>query len=390
MPADHRGHGRYAAPVYRRELPHPSGRAQLTVASPAPISEAPGGGFSLLLNTGRTVDHLRPNQTGRVGIPEDMAFAASVEVNPVAARRLRMHSIAPVRGGRPGAVDGLAVSVTVSEGEAFILFHYDEQCVYVHTLAELDPSPGRDGHVAATPQPRSSTALRDRGPKATPSGLPFPRTGFNDVDLVAAAPSKVVARRSRSVASGSTRLRHDGRPNVATRVGREENTPVLRLERGDHERHVVVDGVDRIGDNGIDARRAQPADGRFDFGPLDTTPTGDALEHHRVTLSKQMVDENLLEPVAGETESLQVLPGGRRVARVLERPHERIPGECDGAELLSECPSERRLAAALRTADRDHKHGKTCSSEGPSRAAQSLKKQPNDGSRDWQIPECAK
>ncbi len=124
-------------------FPTSSGRAQLRCVSPQPISEPPREDFPLLLNTGRTVEHWHTRtKTGRVGILEDMAPAAWVEVNPADARRLGLASGSRVRvSSARGAVDGLAVRVTstVREGEVFVPFHYDEQCVNLLTVAEFDP-----------------------------------------------------------------------------------------------------------------------------------------------------------------------------------------------------------------------------------------------------------
>jgi anaerobic selenocysteine-containing dehydrogenase len=121
----------------------PSGRAQLRCVSPQAMSEPPSEDFPLLLNTGRTVEHWHTRtKTGRVGILEEMAPAAWVEVNPSDARRLRLATGDRVRvSSARGAVDDLAVRVTatVRPGEVFVPFHYDERCVNLLTLDEFDP-----------------------------------------------------------------------------------------------------------------------------------------------------------------------------------------------------------------------------------------------------------
>jgi anaerobic selenocysteine-containing dehydrogenase len=121
----------------------PSGRAQLRCVSPQALSEPPNEDFPLLLNTGRTVEHWHTRtKTGRVGILEEMAPAAWVEVNPGDARRLRLATGDRVRiSSARGAVDDLAVRVTatVREGEVFVPFHYDERCVNLLTVDEFDP-----------------------------------------------------------------------------------------------------------------------------------------------------------------------------------------------------------------------------------------------------------
>ncbi|MDQ1415987.1 MAG: hypothetical protein QOF81_1600, partial [Acidimicrobiaceae bacterium] len=121
----------------------PSGRAQLRCVSPQPLSEPPSEDFPLLLNTGRTVEHWHTRtKTGRVGILEEMAPAAWVEVSPPDARRLRLATGDRVRiSSARGAVDDLAVRVTatVRQGEVFVPFHYDERCVNLLTVDEFDP-----------------------------------------------------------------------------------------------------------------------------------------------------------------------------------------------------------------------------------------------------------
>lgn len=125
------------------QFPTPSGRAQLRCVSARPMSEPPSDAFPMLLNTGRTVEHWHTRtKTGRVGILEEMAPAAWVDVNPADARRLGLAADNRVRvTSARGAVDDLAVRITatVREGEVFIPFHYDEQCVNLLTVAEFDP-----------------------------------------------------------------------------------------------------------------------------------------------------------------------------------------------------------------------------------------------------------
>jgi predicted molibdopterin-dependent oxidoreductase YjgC len=121
----------------------PSGRAQLRCVSPQPISDPPRREFPLLLNTGRTVEHWHTRtKTGRVGILEEMAPEAWIEVNPADAKRLGLLSGDRVRvSSSRGSVGGLSVRVTavVREGEVFVPFHYDEQCVNLLTIDEFDP-----------------------------------------------------------------------------------------------------------------------------------------------------------------------------------------------------------------------------------------------------------
>jgi assimilatory nitrate reductase catalytic subunit len=128
----------------------PSGRAQLRCVTSRPITEPPGDEFPLLLNTGRTVEHWHTRtKTGRVGILEEMAPEAWVEVNPADAARMRLISGDRVRvSSARGAVDGLAVRVTatIRQGELFIPFHYDEQCVNRLTLDEFDPISGEPNY----------------------------------------------------------------------------------------------------------------------------------------------------------------------------------------------------------------------------------------------------
>jgi anaerobic selenocysteine-containing dehydrogenase len=147
--------------------PTDSGRAQLRCVSPEPISDPPRAEYPLLLNTGRTVEHWHTRtKTGRVGILDEMAPEAWVEVNPVDATRLRLISgdRARVCSAR-GTVDDLVVRVTavVREGEVFIPFHYDEQCVNRLTLDEFDPISREPNYkqcavrLESQPRPRRGT-----------------------------------------------------------------------------------------------------------------------------------------------------------------------------------------------------------------------------------------
>jgi anaerobic selenocysteine-containing dehydrogenase len=124
-------------------FPTPSGRAQLRCVTPQPISEPPAEAFPFMLNTGRTVEHWHTRtKTGRVGILEEMAPEAWVEVNPADAARLGVTSGERVRvTSARGTIGALAVRVTaiVREGEVFVPFHYDEQCVNLLTVDEFDP-----------------------------------------------------------------------------------------------------------------------------------------------------------------------------------------------------------------------------------------------------------
>ncbi|HEX3542327.1 MAG TPA: molybdopterin oxidoreductase family protein, partial [Acidimicrobiales bacterium] len=125
-------------------FPTDSGRAQLRVVVAQALTEAPDAAFPFLLNTGRTVEHWHTRtKTGRVGVLDEMAPAAWVEVNPADAVHLHLVSGDRVRvTSVRGSVDGLAVrvSATVREGEVFIPFHYDEQCVNLLTIDEFDPT----------------------------------------------------------------------------------------------------------------------------------------------------------------------------------------------------------------------------------------------------------
>ncbi len=124
-------------------FPTPTGRAQLRCVTPQPITEQVGGHFPLLLNTGRTVEHWHTRtKTGRVGILEEMAPEAWIEVNPADATHLNVASGTRVRVcSLRGAIEGLTVRVTatIREGEVFVPFHYDEQCVNLLTADEFDP-----------------------------------------------------------------------------------------------------------------------------------------------------------------------------------------------------------------------------------------------------------
>lgn len=126
-----------------RQFNRPDRRAVVRAVTRQPLRTPPGGGYPLLLNTGRTVEHWHTRtKTGRVPILEGLAPEAWIEINPGDANELGVRSGALVRvTSSRGSVDRLRARVTaiVRPGEVFIPFHWDERCANRLTTDECDP-----------------------------------------------------------------------------------------------------------------------------------------------------------------------------------------------------------------------------------------------------------
>ena len=144
-------------------FPTPDGRARLHCVDPVPVTDRPRYRFPLLLNTGRTVEHWHTRtKTGRVEVLERLAPEAWVEVNPVDARNLGVHSGDVVRlVSERGEIERIVVRVTavVRAGEVFVPFHYDEACANRLTLNEFDP-------ISREPNYKQCAVRLERSPAA--------------------------------------------------------------------------------------------------------------------------------------------------------------------------------------------------------------------------------
>ncbi|CAA6807666.1 MAG: Assimilatory nitrate reductase large subunit [uncultured Sulfurovum sp.] len=119
------------------------GKAKLLVVDWQPLAESCNPSFPLNLNTGRTVEqwHTR-TKTKSIGILNNLAPEAWVEINPKDAKKLQVKSGDRIKiGSSRGFVEDLMVKVTevVREGDCFVPFHYSDQLINSVTRAEFDP-----------------------------------------------------------------------------------------------------------------------------------------------------------------------------------------------------------------------------------------------------------
>ncbi|MCU1320730.1 MAG: Nitrate reductase [Acidobacteriaceae bacterium] len=122
---------------------HSDGKARLTTVPCLPFSEQPNEEFSLILNTGRTVEHWHTRtKTSQVAMLESMVPNAWLEMNPVdaAALELRPHDRVTV-ASRRGSVKNLELRITgiVAPGQVFMPFHFPETNSNRVTFGDFDP-----------------------------------------------------------------------------------------------------------------------------------------------------------------------------------------------------------------------------------------------------------
>ena len=125
------------------KCPTDDGKAKLLVVDWKPLSESCNPNFPLNLNTGRTVEqwHTR-TKTKTIGLLNDLAPEAWVELNPKDAKKLKVKSGDRIKiGSSRGSVENLIVKVTevVREGDCFVPFHFAEQLINSVTIADFDP-----------------------------------------------------------------------------------------------------------------------------------------------------------------------------------------------------------------------------------------------------------
>ena len=119
------------------------GKAKLLPVDWKPLAESCNPNFPLNLNTGRTVEqwHTR-TKTKTIGLLNDLAPEAWVELNPKDAEKLKVKSGDRIKiGSIRGSVENLIVKVTevVREGDCFVPFHFAEQMINNVTIADFDP-----------------------------------------------------------------------------------------------------------------------------------------------------------------------------------------------------------------------------------------------------------
>ncbi|HIC78580.1 MAG TPA: nitrate reductase, partial [Sulfurovum sp.] len=77
-----------------------------------------------------------------IGLLNDLAPEAWVELNPKDAKKLKVKSGDRIKiGSTRGSVENLIVKVTevVREGDCFVPFHFSEQMINNVTIADFDP-----------------------------------------------------------------------------------------------------------------------------------------------------------------------------------------------------------------------------------------------------------
>jgi len=119
------------------------GKANLLPVDWIPLTEMACEGLPFILNTGRTVEQFHTRtKTGTVGILDDLAPEAWVDLSPKDALKLQVKSGDRIAlSGTRGRVEDVIVKVseTVREGNVFVPFHYNEQLINNITIPEFDP-----------------------------------------------------------------------------------------------------------------------------------------------------------------------------------------------------------------------------------------------------------
>jgi len=130
--------------LYSDDMPCPTqdGKAKLLPLDWKPLSESVCEAFPLILNTGRTVEQFHTRtKTGTIGILEDLAPEAWIELNSADAKKLKVKSGDRITiSGNRGKVEDVIVKVTQTnrEGTCFVPFHFREQLINAITLPEFD------------------------------------------------------------------------------------------------------------------------------------------------------------------------------------------------------------------------------------------------------------
>ncbi|MHB1700606.1 MAG: molybdopterin oxidoreductase family protein [Acidobacteriaceae bacterium] len=124
-------------------FPTETGKAALHCVPCLPFAEQPNEEYSLILNTGRTVEHWHTRtKTSQVEMLESMVPNAWLEMNPIDATRLQLkpHDRVTVVSRR-SSVRNIELRITgiVAPGQVFMPFHFSETNSNRVTLGAFDP-----------------------------------------------------------------------------------------------------------------------------------------------------------------------------------------------------------------------------------------------------------
>ncbi len=131
--------------LYSEEMPCPTkdGKAKLLPLDWQPLSEDRCENLPLILNTGRTVEQFHTRtKTGTIGILDDLAPEAWIDLSPKDASKLQVKSGDRISiSGTRGRIDDVIVKVSesVREGNIFVPFHFNTQLINAITIPEFDP-----------------------------------------------------------------------------------------------------------------------------------------------------------------------------------------------------------------------------------------------------------
>jgi predicted molibdopterin-dependent oxidoreductase YjgC len=124
-------------------FPAADGKAILHSVPCLPFIEQPNAEYSLILNTGRTVEHWHTRtKTAEVEMLNHMVPNAWLEMNPIDAARLDLHPHDRVSVvSRRSSVKNLELRITgiVAPGQVFMPFHFSQTNSNRVTLGSFDP-----------------------------------------------------------------------------------------------------------------------------------------------------------------------------------------------------------------------------------------------------------
>ena len=149
--------------LYSEEMPCPTpdGTANLLPVDWVPLSENECKTLPLILNTGRTVEQFHTRtKTGTIGILDNLAPEAWIDLNPNDAAKLKVKSGDRIAiSGNRGMVEDVIVKVseTVREGSIFVPFHFNEQLINAVTIPEFDPKSFEPNYKQCAVQLHSKT-----------------------------------------------------------------------------------------------------------------------------------------------------------------------------------------------------------------------------------------